>query len=187
MSPLEGRRIRLRALVTAESSGAGFVALGDALLGATWAGIFIEDASGALSSLAVGDEIDLRDVEVAEAEGLTVLLYDSGSDYSVLSSGNEVRAVPVPPSDLSLVAGPERAEKYEGMLVVLYNVNVVARGVPEGPDLYYLASGTDTLLGTDIESGMSAPDSTFFVRKGDCLGFVSGNITERSTDGGVDF
>ena len=86
-------------------------------------------------------------------------------------------------SDVSLVAGPERAEKYEGMLVVLYNVNVVARGVPEGPDLYYLASGTDTLLGTDIESGMSAPDSTFFVRKGDRLGFVSGIITERSTGG----
>ncbi len=183
-SALEGGRIHLRAVVTVAQNGAGFVTLGDPLLGASWAGIFVEDASGALSGLAVGDEIDLRDVQVAEAEGLTVLRYDTASDYSVLSSGNTVRAVSVPASDLSLAAGPDRTEKYEGMLVAVYNVDVAARGVSEGSDLYYLAAGTDTLLGTDIESAVLAPDSTFFVRTGDRLGFVSGIITERPSGDG---
>jgi len=70
------------------------------------------------------------------------------------------------------------------MLVSIYNVRVVRRGVPEGDSLYYLAAGGDTLLATDRASSAVAPDSLFLVREGDRLGRISGIVMERSVRGG---
>jgi len=178
-SRLTGARIRLRGIVSSECSGSERMTLADPLLGTEWAGVFLDDVVGRLSSLTLGDDVEFSNVQVDEADGLTLLLYDGESDHSIVSRGNAVTGSRASPGDLSLAADPDRSEKYEGMLISLYNTTVVGRGTLEDPDLYCLVAGSDTLLGTDLESAVLAPDSTFFVRNGDRLGRLRGLVTER--------
>jgi hypothetical protein len=182
-SPLAGVRLNLQAIVTAQRSSEGLVALGDPLLGAEWAGVFVRDVERALSSLTVGDEVHLENVLVTEEERLTALQFDAESRWTLKSAGNTMGAAVLSPQSLRRGAGPEVSERYEGMLVAVTNSRVVQRGVPEGESVYYLVAGGDTLLATDAECTALAPDSTFFVRTGDRLGSIRGVIVERNVAG----
>jgi hypothetical protein len=175
-----GRRVRLSAIVSSTRSQGGRLCLADPILGNAWAGVFLDDLGGVLAGLTRGDEVDLRDVLVGEERGVTVLTFDAQSSVSVVGAGEEVVGSVLPASELDKSAGPESTEKYEGMVVSIYNVTVSRRGVHEGSDLYYLVSEGDTLLGWDLENEALAPDSTFFVREGDRLGRIRGIVTERS-------
>jgi hypothetical protein len=178
-SPLAGRRVDVRGIVSSERTGDGLIPILDPLLGNAWSGVFVADPEEVLGSLSPGDDVEFQAALVEERDGLTVLSMDSESSFSVAGSGNVVSGAVLPSGELEIHAGPETSEKYEGTLVALYNVTVVQRGLPVGADLYYMVAGTDTLLGSDLESSASAPDSTFFVRQGDRLGLVRGIVAER--------
>jgi len=108
---------------------------------------------------------------------------DAESRVSVLGPGHAPDAPAIPAADLGLSAGAGRSERYEGMVVTLYNLTVAERGRGEAADLYTLMADGDTLLGSDRWSSAPAPDSTFFVRAGDRLGFLRGIVTEETIDG----
>lgn len=183
-SLLEGRRIDLAAVVSAERRVSGGLALLDRWLGGEWAGVLLLDPQRRLPALSVGDEIRLASVLVSEAAGLTSLAYDNVSSVEQLASGERVEGTLVDPAELARGAGPAGGERYEGMLVSLYNGRVARRGLPEGDDLYSIAFGSDTLLACDRESAVLPPDSTFFVRAGDRLGRLRGIVTQREAPGG---
>lgn len=183
-SILEGRRINVQGVVSAQRSTMGRLALQDRYLGTSWSGVVALDPGARLGSLVLGDEVLLRQVLVTEHGGLTSLLYDEQSDQALIGTGNGVVAWTLAPAHLALGAGPGVCEPYEGVLVSLYNVTVSACGVAEGDSLYYLTAGAVTLLGTDAASGVAPPGSAFFVRPGDRLGCVSGLVLERTLPGG---
>jgi len=183
-SPLEGLRVSVQGVVCGERSPRGRLALQDRLLGPAWSGILVGDPAARLTALALGDEVLLEQTLVTENDGQTILLYDGDSRHTVTSVGQSVIALGVAPTALARDGGAEVGERYEGMLIAVHNVNVVRRGVAEGDSLYYLASGADTLIATDVESGVVPPDSTFFVRPGDRLGRVRGLVLERTLPGG---
>ncbi|MBU1699449.1 MAG: hypothetical protein KJ970_17665 [Candidatus Eisenbacteria bacterium] len=183
-SLLAGTRVALQALVSAERSSRALLALHDPLLGLEWAGISLRDPHGALSALAIGDDVQFQNLLVTEEEGLTVLLYDEESAHDVAGTGRPIIAAAIPADRISLSAPPDLAERFEGMLVKILGANVIRRAVPEGNDLYYLSSNTDLVLCTDRDCPAVPPDSTFFVRAGDCLGFIQGIVIEESIPGG---
>jgi hypothetical protein len=182
-SILVGIRLNLQAIVSAPRSSEGLVALGDPLLGGEWAGLLVRDPQSALSGLAVGNEVRFENVLVTEEQGLTAVLFDAESGWTLKSVGNAMGAVVVSPQALRRGAGPEASERYEGMLVAVTNTRVVQRGVPEGNGIYYLVAGSDTLLATDAECTAVPPDSTFFVRPADRLGSIRGIVVEREIAG----
>ncbi len=182
-SILVGVRLNLQAIVSAPRSSDGLVALGDPLLGREWAGLLVRDPQSVLSGLTVGDEVRFENVLVIEEDGLTAVLFDVESAWTLRSVGNAMGAVVVSPQVLRRGAGPEVSEPYEGMLVAVTNTTVVQRGVPEGNGFYYLVAGNDTLLATDAECTAVPPDSTFFVRPGDRLGSIRGVVVERDIAG----
>jgi hypothetical protein len=179
-SPLTGRRVDVSGVVSSARTGDGLIPILDPLLGSAWSGVFVADPDGALESLSPGEEVELKAVLVEERDGLTVLNVDGESSFSVASSGNALAGVVLPSEELDIRGGPETSEKYEGILATVYNVTVVKRGLSFGADLYYMVAGEDTLLGSDLESSATAPDSTFFVRPGDRLGLIRGIVTERT-------
>ncbi|MFH1145036.1 MAG: hypothetical protein V1774_10875, partial [Candidatus Eisenbacteria bacterium] len=183
-SPLAGGRVDVQAVVSASRAGQGRLALCDRLLGNTWAGILVDDPGGELAGLAIGDEIRLSNVLVAEEGGLTLLAFDEESSWMRANEAVPVAGVAAALGDLRRDAPAESAEPYEGMLVTFLNLRVARRGVPEGEELYYLAAGGDTLLATDAATGLCPPGGTFFVRDGDRLGSVSGIVVQRDSPAG---
>jgi len=180
-SLLAGQRIALSGIVAAGPNAAGRLVLADPWVGPEWAGVFLRDAGAYLGALAVGDEIELSQALVAETGGVTELQFDAQSTFEVTATGRGVAGVWIEPGAVARAAGPETAERYEGMLVSIYNGDVVRRGVPEGEHLYYLACGADTVLASDRESAVVVPDSTFFVRRGDRLGRLRGIVVPEAT------
>ncbi len=183
-SPLAGLRVSVQGVVCAERSSRGRLALQDRLLGPAWSGVLVGDPTARLAALAVGDEVLLERALVVEDGGQTLLLFDGESRHAVTGTGRSAGALGIEPRDLARGTGAEASERYEGMLVALYNISVARRAVAEGDSLYYLAAGADTLLATDTESGVAPPDSAFFVRPGDRLGRIRGIVLERSLPGG---
>ncbi|MBP6875490.1 MAG: hypothetical protein KBD56_05425 [Candidatus Eisenbacteria bacterium] len=183
-SPMIGVRIDLQAVVSMARDRSGLLALIDPWLGAEWAGILLMDEGDRLGSSTIGDEVRLTGVLVTEQEGMTALSFDEQSAIEVTARGVAVPGIAAPAAHLSRHAGPDLAERYEGMLVTITNGTVVRRGVPEGSALYYVAVGTDTLLASDVESSVLPPDSTFFVRAGDRLGRLRGVVLQtEATEG----
>lgn len=181
-SAYEGGRVNLRAIVSAVLPGKQMITLCDPQLGTSWAGISVRDTETRLGDLLLGDEIQLQHVLVAEQADLTILTFDAESELSVQGVGASVPATPIEPEDLA--RGAEYAERYESMLVTLFNVTVPACGVAEGADLYYLVSATDTLLCSDSAHDLAPPGSAFFVRPGDRLGRIRGIVLEVPVEGG---
>jgi hypothetical protein len=183
-SLLEGTRVSVQGVVSAERSPSALLALCDRLLGPAWSGVLVSDPSASLAGLLRGDEVLLEQVLVVESGGQTTLLYDAESRHTVTSAGNGVAAQGVEPWELARSGGAETSERYEGMLVALYNLDVVRCGVAEGDSLYYLAAGPDTVLATDLDGGLIPLGQTFFVRPGDRLGRIRGLVLERALPGG---
>ncbi|MBD3235339.1 MAG: hypothetical protein GF330_01380 [Candidatus Eisenbacteria bacterium] len=120
----------------------------------------------------------MGDVRVVEASGLTTLEFETESRWQRLGTARRIEGVLAPPGAFHRGGTPQAAERYEGMLVSLYNGRVVRRGLPQGSDIYAVAFGADTVWATDRESAILPPDSTFFVRPGDRLGRLRGIVVE---------
>jgi len=184
-SLLAGRRVDVQGVVCAPRTEAGRLSLCDFELGPAWSGTTVLDPGGRLAPSAPGDEVLLRQVLVTEQDGVTGLLYDEASHRDPVGSGRGLLTWTVPPSALAAGAGPEVSERYEGVPVALYNLSVVRCGVAEGDRCYYLAAGADTVIGTDLDSGLVPPGGDFFVRPGDRLGRISGIVRARLLPGGA--
>ena len=116
-----------------------------------WAGVEIKRFGGTLN-VQVGDKIELTNVVVDESYATTYLLFDVGSGFSVVSSGNSISPTVISPSLLGTgdtSANPAAAEKYEGMILRVENVTVGAKGFGSHADLYVLDDGAGSCWASD--------------------------------------
>jgi len=121
-----------------------------------WGGIMAKDTYGvgAFAGVNVGDWISFANVEVEDFRGNTFLQYtsDTGASFTIASTGNPAPkplavgvdeiAAPIEGLDTWLVAD-HNAERYEGMLIKVIDVNVKDIGYGKAYDNYILQSNTD--------------------------------------------
>jgi len=124
-----------------------------------WGGIMAKDIGwvGAFDDVNVGDWVSFTNVLVEEYKGTTFLQYLKAIDSNLapLSRNNPLPkplpvrvdeiAAPVKGNDLWLVTD-HNAEKYEGMLIKVIDVNVKDIGYGKEPDNYILESNVDPNL-----------------------------------------
>jgi hypothetical protein len=126
---------------------------------ASWGGIMVKDlySVGAFADVNVGDWITLANVEVEDFKGTTFLEYRGENDpklriisrenvigEALVVSVNEI-AAPIEGVEEWLVAD-HNAEKYEGMLIKVVDVNVVDLGYGKAYDNYVLQSNREASL-----------------------------------------
>jgi len=121
-----------------------------------WGGIMVKDiySTGVFDDVNVGDSVSFTNVEVEDYKGTTFLQYKSenDADFTIVSSNNPLPrplvvtvdeiAAPVEGID-EWVVEDHNAEKYEGMLVKVVDVNVKDTGYGKAYDNYILESNLD--------------------------------------------
>ncbi|MHC4574156.1 MAG: hypothetical protein ACYS76_08500 [Planctomycetota bacterium] len=126
---------------------------------AGWGGIMVKDlySVGAFADVNVGDRVALANVEVEDFKGTTFLQYKEENDpnLKIISRDNMLAeplvirvdeiAAPIEGVDEWVVAD-HNAEKYEGMLIKVVDVNVKDRGYGKAYDNYILRSNRDPNL-----------------------------------------
>jgi len=133
-----------------------------------WGGIMVKDryGVGVFADVNVGDWVELSNVEVEEFRATTFLQYkpEYDANYRILSRDNPVPrplavrvdeiAAPVEGLDEWVVAD-HNAEKYEGMLIKVIDVNVRDTGYGKAYDNYILESNADPNLGCWVSDYMN--------------------------------
>ena len=121
-----------------------------------WGAIQVKDlfSTGVFADVNVGDWVSFTNVLVEENKGTTFLQYiaDNEADLTIVSTNNPLPrpltvavneiAAPVQGLDSWLV-GDHDAEKYEGMLIKVIDVNVKDLGYGKAYDNYILQSNAD--------------------------------------------
>jgi len=121
-----------------------------------WGGIQVKDlfSTGAFAGVNVGDWVSLTNLLVEDSKGTTFLQYmeDNNASFTVVSTDNPLPepltvgvdelAAPIEGLNAWLVAN-HNAEKYEGMLIKVIDVNVKDIGYGKAYDNYILQSNTD--------------------------------------------
>ncbi len=121
-----------------------------------WGGIMAKDlySTGVFDDVNVGDWVSFTNVEVEDFKGTTFLQYKSENDpnFTIVSSNNLLPkalavkvneiAAPIEGVDAWVVAN-HNAEKYEGMLIKVIDVNVKDTGYGKAFDNYILESNLE--------------------------------------------
>ncbi len=136
--------ISLKAVVTGTLSQLGYVSIQNGT--DPYSGIFIKAIAGdGLSTLKIGDSIEIKSAIVSEIYGVTYLENAGNNNFELLSINN---AIPepvknIPPDSLNAQI-PEYAEAYEAMLLQFDDIYVVNNN-PDAPNNYgEWAIGYDT-------------------------------------------
>jgi len=121
-----------------------------------WGGIMAKDlySTGTFHDVNVGDWVSFTNMEVEDFKGTTFLQYKSDNDpnFTIVSRDNplpkpllvtaEEIAAPIEGIDQWIIAD-HNAERYEGMLVKVVDVNVIDTGYGKAYDNYILESNLD--------------------------------------------